>query len=776
MSRPESDGAHGGMRRSQSLVQGLFGWMSPFRARADTSADDYDDDDENDTFTEASEGPLEDKVPRRTEEMASPDVSLRSNPSPYARRGWAPRAESPIAFHPGSFETPTKRTSRTATSVPFSTSPFASTNVRSSPGRRHAPLYFGPGTSARKAHSPLRTTLTSTHSMSSIPPYRAPILARETTTPEKRRKVQQDASDASVSFIEPESEPISASPSTSLSTAPLSPDTRKRRAEDDSVEVPVRHTTRAASTMRQVLDSMQPVAPKPQARQDVVNPYQTRSKSTQPTTRSTRSTRAKALEAARQRATATASPAPEPKPTSLLDVVERTEPRRSSRLTASDASSAPPLWQVTNKPKRPSPLAVSTPTEHDDVPASQFMYDTIPPSMSDASLVSSLTATTKTQRQGLNADEKAKAEEKPKPKGEVKPTAEDQAQAPAPASIPASTPALAPAPAPAPAPAFTPAPAPAPAVTPAAAPVADPTPSWCIVAPPMKRKMPVGLPDDQSQALRTPFEDLPTFAFDIPPARCTGAPTSKAPSNESFSFQAPKDAPHTAFGQSALSSGTAAENNKPASTFSFGSTPHKPTSSFQFGSAAQDKHDKPVPPSFSFGIPAPAGSSSSGASGGSAPAFSFQSPKPVAEPAPAQPAAGPAPAEAPAEAPTDPSSDTNVLTSQGEGEEDEDTSFEVRAKIWRLDAGKWQDMGVCIVRIKTSKHSGKSRVLARNAVNGNVVLNFALYEGMRVTCEKSVLMFLGFVDAKPCNLRCKVKTNEAAESFKEALLSHATSS
>lgn len=82
-------------------------------------------------------------------------------------------------------------------------------------------------------------------------------------------------------------------------------------------------------------------------------------------------------------------------------------------------------------------------------------------------------------------------------------------------------------------------------------------------------------------------------------------------------------------------------------------------------------------------------------------------------------------------------------------------------------------MGVCILRIKTSKETSKSRVLARNAVNGNVVLNFALYEGLRVTCEKSVLLFLGFVDAKPCNLRCKVKTNEAAESLKEALMSHA---
>lgn len=82
-------------------------------------------------------------------------------------------------------------------------------------------------------------------------------------------------------------------------------------------------------------------------------------------------------------------------------------------------------------------------------------------------------------------------------------------------------------------------------------------------------------------------------------------------------------------------------------------------------------------------------------------------------------------------------------------------------------------MGVSIFRIKRAKSTGKCRVLARNAVNGNVVLNFALYEGMKVTLDKNVLTFLGFMDAKPCNLRCKVKTNEAAENLRDALVAHA---
>ena len=109
--RGEQGGEAPGLPRSQSLVQGLFGWMSPFRhGRGDTSMEE--DDDGEDTFAEASEGPApEEVVPAPT---PSPDVSLRSNPSPYARRPWTPRVPpSPSAsmvFHPGSFETPTKRT------------------------------------------------------------------------------------------------------------------------------------------------------------------------------------------------------------------------------------------------------------------------------------------------------------------------------------------------------------------------------------------------------------------------------------------------------------------------------------------------------------------------------------------------------------------------------------------------------------------------------------------------------------------------------------------
>lgn len=629
--------------------------------------------------------------------------------------------------------------------------------------------------------------------MSAIP--REPML----TTPEKRRKTQESTEASSVAFEKPAEEP----------------------------EVPVRRSTRAASAMRQVLDSMQPVAPpaapKP-AVPEVVNPYQTRSKSTRPS-RPTLSTRAKALEAARQRASKTASP-PTEKPSSLLDVVERTEPRRSSRLSTQDT----PLWHVTNKPKRPSPLAMNTLEQADaDVPASGSMYDTIPPSMSDASLVPQLTSRLPKSATARDVSTVAKRPRDtvedvagPTPSEEPKGGTESQEPKQDPTPVPAPQPA--------------PAPSPARVAAPAAAPVD--VPSWCIVTPPTRREMPKGLSEDQIQALNVPYNDLAVFSFDVAPAKCDGtfaqvpsstlkdtskplmdAETKSAsfateapkmsseaqPSSLKAAGEVPKPAATPAFGSTettpSFTFGTQAQpsSEAPKPSFTFGA-PAKPSSeapkpSFSFGASAKPSSEAPKPsftfgaqatsssseapkPSFSFGASAkpsftfgastkPSVESTETKSSGNAvkPSFSFSSQAPAA---PSVPSSVPA-----AETSSDAGApDTNALTSQGQGEEDETTSHEVRSKIWRLDGGQWQDMGVCILRIKTSKETSKSRVLARNAVNGNVVLNFALYEGLRVTCEKSVLLFLGFVDAKPCNLRCKVKTNEAAESLKEALMSH----
>ncbi|CCV00213.1 unnamed protein product [Malassezia sympodialis ATCC 42132] len=675
----------GGLRRSQSLVSGLLNWMSPFRPSSsspDTSMDEQPFTDAH--SAEAPPAPTSPPPPAAPPAAPAPvpaPVNMTpTHPSPYARRSWA-TTQAP-AFHPGSFETPTKRTSPALKT----TSPFAA-NV--SPGRKHAPIYLGPGTSTRKSYSPLRSSIASTHSMSALAQQRPPMLAREPVgTPEKRLKTSTTSTQAldQVAFASPSTSALSSS--TSVSSARKRPVDNEEPAPaeraPEAVEVPVRRSarhTRAASTMREVLDAMKPLEPPAPALPEVVNPYQTRSKSTAPRP-TTRSTRARALEAARQRAASEVPAGDEPPKTSLLDMVERTEPlpvspRRPLRTPGTEplrpSATSPEgkssvesgaLRLMANKPKRPSPLSMGA-------------------TSSDTS-----------------------------------------GAAPAPAAVP--LPVVPPVPA---------APAPAPAVPVARStepPVQIDTPSWCIVTAPARRDKPTLISGDQAKALDVPWDQLPVFSFDIPAARARAAPPSEAtapPASKPFgsgALSAPKDAP-------SLSQTSKTEESIPTTEEST----KRPV--FSFSASA-----RPVAPMS----------------------------KPAA-PAPVAPAQAPS-TEAPAtDAPSTDQSEGNTLTACGQGEEDEDTSHEVRAKIWRLDAGAWQDMGVSILRIKTAKGTHKSRVLARNAVNGHVVLNFVLYQGLQVMCDKNVLTFLGFVDAKPCHLRCKVKTPDAATSLKEALMQFA---
>ncbi|WFD24223.1 hypothetical protein MEQU1_002920 [Malassezia equina] len=681
----------GGIRRSQSLVSGLLSWMSPFRpstSSPDTSMDEQ-------PFSDAPSAEVAPPAPTSPTPAAPAAASTGAapapmttdvpalQPSPYARRAW-PATQAPT-FHPGSFETPTKR----STPALKTTSPFAA-NV--SPGRRHAPIYLGPGTSTRKSYSPLRSSLASTHSMSALAQQRPPMLAREpAATPEKRLKTSTTSMQAldQVAFASPST---SALPSSASVSSP-----RKRPVDEEatmpvdhatesaSVEVPVRRSarhTRAASTMREVLDAMKPLEPPKPAVPEVINPYQTRSKSTVPRP-STRSTRARALEAARQRAASEAPAADEPPKTSLLDMVERTEPlplspRRSLHSLRPPASpegkssvEGGALRLMANKPKRPSPLSMgATPIEKREAPM-------------------------------------------PAP----------AAEAPAPvAAAPAATRPIEP-----------------------AAPLD--VPSWCVITAPARRTKPTTLSGAKAEALDVAWEALPVFSFDIPAAQARSAPpttqeaapaasTDTSMSLGSSASSAPKEAP-------SLFAAPAKETSTSRPAFSFGAAA-KPTAPFSLPSASQ-------PPASVAPISEPSASK-----------------------APAAAAEAPA-AEAPAseEASTSGQGEASALTACGQGEEDEVTSHEVRAKIWRLDAGAWQDMGVSILRIKTAKDTHKSRVLARNAVNGHVVLNFVLYQGLQVMCDKNVLTFLGFVDAKPCHLRCKVKTQDAAASLKEALMQYA---
>lgn len=112
-----------------------------------------------------------------------------------------------------------------------------------------------------------------------------------------------------------------------------------------------------------------------------------------------------------------------------------------------------------------------------------------------------------------------------------------------------------------------------------------------------------------------------------------------------------------------------------------------------------------------------------------------------------------------------------LLSGVGEGEEDEDSAHEVRCKIWSLESGKWNDLGIGNMKIKKHKTSGKRRVLVRNEGNGKVTVNFRILPTFKPNIDKNVVSFLGFtaVEGKPMNYRCKIKTDDGARELKDAM-------
>jgi nucleoporin NUP2 len=111
-----------------------------------------------------------------------------------------------------------------------------------------------------------------------------------------------------------------------------------------------------------------------------------------------------------------------------------------------------------------------------------------------------------------------------------------------------------------------------------------------------------------------------------------------------------------------------------------------------------------------------------------------------------------------------------LLSGSGEGEEDEESEHEVRCKVWNLSDGKWNDLGIGMLRIKKHKTSGKNRILVRNEGNGKVTVNFNLISSFKANVDKTIVTFVGFDQAgKPTNFRVKIKTEAGANDLKAAL-------
>ncbi|EPQ28633.1 uncharacterized protein PFL1_03936 [Pseudozyma flocculosa PF-1] len=430
------------------------------------------------------------------------------------------------------------------------------------------------------------------------------------------------------------------------------------------------------------------------------------------------------------------------------------------------ASLAPQLPQqyTASKPKKPSPLSVT------------FQAPDSPSSASEKSMADSPVPASKPSFSFSQPTAFSFAS----PSASTTPAEPKASAAPAPAAKPFTFGAPAKAvtkespapPAPAPAkPAFsfspiTPALAPSP-VAPAQE-VAKPA----AAAAPATTSKPAAPGNAKDEAVAAPISALPTFSFDFSAPASTAAaagPEANAIKKEVLSLAATSlptfDFIFDTTSTPASTAKGAAEETKPAasapiSSFSFG----KPAAGSSTGSSPTFSFNKPI-----ASAPAPAASTGfsfsplGGSSGLATPASTLSrasTPASIDEPTASD---GKAAAAA--------NSGSNGLLGEGEGEEDETQMHEVRAKFWRFDQeGKaWKDLGIVIAKLKKHKETGKRRMLVRNEANGKVVVNFNLYSSIKVTQDKNVVSFLGFDGSTPTQFRCKIKTEDGARAFKDAI-------
>ncbi|KAJ3235620.1 hypothetical protein HDU81_000320 [Chytriomyces hyalinus] len=222
----------------------------------------------------------------------------------------------------------------------------------------------------------------------------------------------------------------------------------------------------------------------------------------------------------------------------------------------------------------------------------------------------------------------------------------------------------------------------------------------------------------KSAATADPSAETNKFSFGAAPT--FGSTTANAPGK--FSFGA-APAPLPTKTDSGLS-----ESSAPApSKFSFASA----NSGFSFGSASTDA---PAAPSTFGGFgsaPQPTTTSSFGGFGAlNAPAALQSTDSQITN------------EDDDEDAPKDEQIDSAKLM-RGAGEEDEHTVHEVRCKAYIFQKGKWDDVGLGIMKLNTNKATGKARLILRADGSGRVLLNLSVFEGMNMKAEAKTVSFMG---------------------------------
>ncbi|KAM5533240.1 hypothetical protein V8D89_013105 [Ganoderma adspersum] len=269
-----------------------------------------------------------------------------------------------------------------------------------------------------------------------------------------------------------------------------------------------------------------------------------------------------------------------------------------------------------------------------------------------------------------------------------------------------------------------------------------------------------------------------------------------------FSFSSSGSGASTPFGSAGTGATTPEKDkDKAGSGFSFGSaSPGKPLVFSGFGTAKAGSIGNPVgfgfgsPPRtpdidgsgedsgpvkalpFSFGAPSKASPFAFGAGAPTASVFGSGSAEDKKEEGSSGSGEGtPAPAFGEESKPPGPllaSGSAHDL--EGEGEEGEETTHEIRSKVFKLTQDKegkaqWGDLGVGMLRLKRHKETDARRVLLRNSGTGKITINFLVHGGMNPTVADKVVSFMGHADGASTPYRIRCKTADQAKELKAAL-------
>jgi len=116
---------------------------------------------------------------------------------------------------------------------------------------------------------------------------------------------------------------------------------------------------------------------------------------------------------------------------------------------------------------------------------------------------------------------------------------------------------------------------------------------------------------------------------------------------------------------------------------------------------------------------------------------------------------------------------------EGEGEEDEETTYTVKTKVFKFTTDRegaptWSDMGIGMLRLNKHKETNVRRVILRSSTTGKILINFRIYPGLQPKRNGKIVAFTGHIttpekETQSAQYRLRVVTEAIATDLTEAI-------